>query len=313
MLLLISAFGDNPFSSGIGVLYFYATQTSFMNHRTLIATTCLLALFAILFSSCSIEKRHYRNGYYIQRATGIFNQHANPYMSSHAQKNLTISHDRQNSESTTNVCLVSKTNTLKNKNGDSSSAAYSANEVSEQPTAAQREKIRSTNSEINSYQRILNDEPNEKKKDKSGTKMIFWGLVLLPLWPMTIFAIVLLILGTVRRHKIAKKNPKSVETVNTKPLWVLSLILFVIAVTSIMLFSTYELFAVIALITLPLALIYVIGASVMDRRNKKLNPEANNKDKNKKALRILKSILLWITVLVTLGIFALLAALLASY
>ena len=283
-----------------------------MKNSRLFVIFVSLAACAFFFTSCTIEKRHYRNGYYIQRATGIFNQHANPYMSSHAQKNLTISHDRQNSESTTNVCLVSKTNTLKNKNGDSSSAAYSANEVSEQPTAAQREKIRSTNSEIDSSQRILNDEPNEKKKDKSGTKMIFWGLVLLPLWPMTIFAIVLLILGTVRRHKIAKKNPKSVETVNTKTLWVLSIIFLGISIASIILVLFYEIF-VFGLIALPLALIYVIEAPIMDRRNKKLNPEENNKDKNKKALRILKSILLWLIVLVTLGIFGIIVALISSY
>jgi hypothetical protein len=220
-------------------------------------------------------------------------------------------HDCPNSKSNDIASTYTESAVNENIRLNSSTDDYSATDANEYTPAASEKKMHSKERKLNASKEIVSDEPDEKKK--SGSKMIIGGLLLLPLFPVTLLAIVLMILGTVRRHKIRKEDPESVETLNTKPLWVLSLILFVIAVTSIMLFSTYELFAVVALITLPLALTYVIGASVIDRRNKKLKPEENNKDKYNKGLRILKSILLWITVLVTLGIFALLAALLASY
>jgi len=266
-------------------------------------------MLSIFFAACSIEKRHYRGGYYVQRAADIFNRDRvqNKTMV-HEEYGASI-HDCPNSESNDVASTYTESAVHENIRLNSSTDDYSATDANEYTPAASEKKMHSTERKLNASKEIVSDEPDEKKK--SGTKMIFWGLVLLPLWPMTIFAIVLLILGTVRRHKIAKKNPKSVETVNTKTLWVLSIIFLGISIASIILVPFYEIF-VLGLIALPLALIYVIEAPIMDRRNKKLNPEENNKDKNKKSLRILKSILLWLIVLLTLGIFGIIVALISS-
>lgn len=245
MLLLTGAFCDNPFFAWIGMLYFCAIQTSFMNHRTLIATTCLLALFAILFSSCSMEKRHYRNGYYVQHSTGLVNRKCVQNNPADAENHIEVMHVNVNSERSDSIGVTSKGDRRKNNVTDSAAFARTVNEGSEQKNVVIENKINSENKDQTATIAKGNDEPEEKDNKRKPGKVltilgaIFIGIGLTGILFTPIFgplgdtlAVIALTLGIVFLLVGIKKKRASETAVQKKKLKIKSKILIGIGVAA---------------------------------------------------------------------------------
>jgi hypothetical protein len=148
----------------------------------------------------------------------------------------------------------------------------------------------------------LDDEPGEKKtKQKSGKRLIIAGIILMVLslgilFPLNLLGLILFIVGvqkwiTIRRDKGL--------LINTKPLWIATLIFVGLFLVSVVLAFTWEVLLVGVALSLPIASILTIVASRIDRGNRKAQQSQSNSQPPKERFRKLKKVLKWVTISLT--------------
>lgn len=229
-----------------------------MKNSRLFVIFVSLAACAFFFTSCTLEKRHYRSGYYVQHSSGAYNRDDSRKKSANAEENIAGFRANENAEHPDNVCVQLKIVQSENKIEDSCGNIHAAEERDKHDDVAYGNSDHQPRQPTTSARQFAHDDPNELKPD------------------------------------------------NTGPLWISALIFMGIFILFIILAAAiWETLIIGSLLALPIALILVIVASVRDRRNRKANPEANDKENGKKGVGILKKILKWtLIVLATLTLAA---------
>jgi hypothetical protein len=266
--------------------------------------TLLLACFAFIFAallltSCSLEKRHYRKGYFVQQASGALKKHeqaAQPtiFLQHVALPDIAAATAHEDTSWTSNSVAAIEKNTA-----DSSliiRQTYLASGALKKLggnilPAEQPKKIGS--------QPNLEDEPVEKKgEQKSGKGLIIAGIILMVLSlgvlvPILLLGLILFIVGVQKWIKIRREKG---QLINTKPLWIAALIFVGLFLVSAVLAFTWEVLLVGVALSLPIALILIIVASRIDKRNRKVYQSQSGSPPPQERFRKLKKALKWVAI-----------------
>jgi hypothetical protein len=271
-----------------------------MKKITLVLACFVFIFAALLLTSCSLEKRHYRKGYFVQRASGALKKHeqaAQPtiFLQHVAFPDIAAATAHEDTSWTSNSVAAIEKNTA-----DSSliiRQTYLASGALKKLggnilPAEQPKKIGS--------QPNLEDEPVEKKgEQKSGKGLIIAGIILMVLSlgvlvPILLLGLILFVVGVQKWIKIRREKG---QLINTKPLWITALIFLGIFVVFIVLAaSVWETLVIGSLISLPIALIFTIVASRIDRRNRKAYQSQSGSPPPKERFRKLKKALKWVAI-----------------
>jgi hypothetical protein len=112
--------------------------------------------------------------------------------------------------------------------------------------------------------------------------------------PILLLGLILFVVGVQKWIKIRREKG---QLINTKPLWITALIFLGIFVVFIVLAaSVWETLVIGSLISLPIALIFTIVASRIDRRNRKAYQSQSGSPPPKERFRKLKKALKWVAI-----------------
>ena len=260
-----------------------------------------------------MEKRHYRNGYYVQRASFIVNNHESPQPTTTFPSNFALT-DTSESVAYEDAHLTDASVRAVEKSTTDSSVTTSQRHTSPCESRHVSEKnIKPIQLEQPYSQPNLDDEQGEKKtKQKSGKRLILAGIILMVLslgilFPLLLLGLILFIVGvqkwiTIRRDKGL--------LINTKPLWISVLILMGIFVVFIVLGAyVFESLLIGSLISLPIALILAIIASRIERGNRKALQSQSSNQPPKERFRKLKKFFLWFAIILAAILVALIIGL----
>jgi hypothetical protein len=261
-----------------------------------------------------MEKRHYRNGYYVQRASVTVNNHESPQRTTTFPSNFALT-DTSESVAYEDAHLTDASVRAVEKSTTDTSATTSQRHTSPcESRHVSGKNIKPIQLEQLYSQPNLNDEPGEKKdRSKLATVLIVAGVllimaaiigfhpILVALAP--IFLIVGFVLLSRDRKRRAKRDAamKGSDTIayqvkNAKPLWIASLIFLGLFLVCVVLAFTWEVLLVGVALSLPIALILAIVASIRERRNRKAY-QSQSSQPPKERFRKLKKFFLWFAII----------------
>lgn len=214
----------------------------FKIHLFLIIALIVLSLF---LTSCAMEKRHYRNGYYMQHSTGLVNRECVQNNPADAENYIEVMRANINSERADSIGVTSNADYRENNVTDSAAFARTVNEGSEQKNVVIENKICSENKDQTATIAKGNDEPEEKDNKRKPGKVltilgaIFIGIGLIGILFTPIFgplgdtlAVIALTLGIVFLLVGIKKKRASETAVQKKKLKIKAKILIGIGVAA---------------------------------------------------------------------------------
>ncbi len=151
----------------------------------------------LMLTSCTLEKRHYCNGYYVQRNSGTFRQHEHAMQTARVPSNVTLIDTAETAKfknaSENDGCIP----TLEKITKDSSAVKSQRHSIANELNNSDGDILTSAQPEKNGSQPNLDDEPVEKKpKQRTGNLFIIAGAVLL-IAVVFLFNVVLLGLGII--------------------------------------------------------------------------------------------------------------------
>jgi len=267
----------------------------------------------VLFNSCTMEKRHYRNGYYLQRASVTVNNHESPQRTTTFPSNFALT-DTSESVAYEDAHLTRASVRAVEKTTTDSSVTTSQRHTSPCESRNVSEKnIKPIQLEQPYSQPNLDDEPGEKKdRMKLATVLIIIGSVLLvgaTIWfhPVMLLGSISLIVGCIllsraKKGRVKTEDAKNVsepityKVKNAKPLWIASLIFLGLFLAFVVLAFTWEVLLVGVALSLPIALILAIVASIRERRNRKAY-QSQSSQPPKERFRKLKKFFLWFAII----------------
>jgi len=260
-----------------------------------------------------MEKRHYRNGYYLQRASVTVNNHESPQRTTTFPSNFALT-DTSESVAYEDAHLTRASVRAVEKTTTDSSVTTSQRHTSPCESRNVSEKnIKPIQLEQPYSQPNLDDEPGEKKdRMKLATVLIIIGSVLLvgaTIWfhPVMLLGSISLIVGCIllsraKKGRVKTEDAKNVsepityKVKNAKPLWIASLIFLGLFLAFVVLAFTWEVLLVGVALSLPIALILAIVASIRERRNRKAY-QSQSSQPPKERFRKLKKFFLWFAII----------------
>jgi hypothetical protein len=273
-----------------------------MKKKNLLFAYFVFMTAVLMLTSCTLEKRHYRNGYYVQRVSVNINNHESSPRTATFPAKLALT-DSSESVTYEDAHLTDASVRTVEKSTTDSSVTTSQRHTSPCESRHVSEKNITRVQLARPYsQPNLDDEPGEKKtKQKSGKRLIIAGIILMVLslgilFPLNLLGLILFIVGvqkwiTIRRDKGL--------LINTKPLWIATLIFVGLFLVSVVLAFTWEVLLVGVALSLPIASILTIVASRIDRGNRKAQQSQSNSQPPKERFRKLKKVLKWVTISLT--------------
>jgi len=166
-----------------------------MKNSRLIVLSVLLAACGLFFTSCTLEKRHYRSGYYIQHSSGAYNRDDSQKKSANAEENIAGFRADENAEHADSIGATLKGDRRKNNVADFAAFARTVNEGSEQINAVNENKICSENKVGTASRAKVNDHAKSKQGKQHAGAFTIFGVVL--------FVLVLIILGAAGFGRLA--------------------------------------------------------------------------------------------------------------
>jgi uncharacterized membrane protein (DUF485 family) len=287
-----------------------------MNRKTALYSFVIVIFTAMMFSSCTMEKRHYRNGYYVQRVSVNINNHESSPRTATFPAKLALT-DSSESVTYEDAHLTDASVRTVEKSTTDSSVTTSQRHTSPCESRYVSEKNITRVQLARPYsQPNLDDEPGEKKdRMKLATVLIIIGSVLLvgaTIWfhPVMLLGPISLIVGCIllsraKKGRVKTEDAKNVsepityKVKNAKPLWIASLIFLGLFLAFVVLAFTWEVLLVGVALSLPIALILAIVASIRERRNRKAYQSQSNSQPPKERFRKLKKVLKWVTISLT--------------
>lgn len=148
----------------------------YKTHFTIVITSAVLSL---LLTSCSIEKRHYRNGYYMQHSTGLVNRKCVQNNPADSENHIELMRVNINSERADSIVVTSNADCRENNVTDFTALARTVNEVSEQNNVVIENKICSENKGQSATIAKVNDDVRSSQgKQRTGAALTILGAIL---------------------------------------------------------------------------------------------------------------------------------------
>lgn len=205
-----------------------------MKNSALFVIFVSLAACAFFFTSCTLEKRHYRSGYYVQHSSGAYNRDDSRKKSANAEENIAGFRANENAEHPDNVCVQLKIAQSENKIEDSCGNIHAAEERDKHDNVAYGNSDLQPQQPTPSARQFAHDDPNELKPYNTRplwiSALIFMGIFILfiilaaAIWETLIIgslialpiALILVIVASVRDRRNREANPEANDKENGK-------------------------------------------------------------------------------------------------
>lgn len=203
----------------------------FKIHLFLIIALIVLSLF---LTSCAMEKRHYRNGYYMQHSTGLVNRKCVQSNPADPENHIEVMRANENAKHPDNECVQLKIVQSENKIEDSCGNIHAAEERDKHDNVAYGNSDLQPQQPTPSARQFAHDDPNELKPYNTRPlwifALIFMGIFILfiflaaAIWETLIIgslialpiALILVIAASVRDRRNREANPEANDKENGK-------------------------------------------------------------------------------------------------